>query len=676
MTTYNTGNPVPSADARDRFDNSQTFDEVINGGLTFYKNRVGNNILSLKGMADLFNAAQENRTTQFNTYLAATGFENPPIQYFDGTPVTIDRPTQLVTRGGNLYSVRMPATFPYALTGNWTTDQTHLVLRNDQSLRQDFAAVTGDTLVGSTLPNSQPGTVHDYLVMLEKRTAKGIWDYAHLVTSRPTPSNPETWLWTPAFQASANTGEAVTAPDQLFICGQVDYAAGWRLYGAGGGRFMLETARTVIRSLNAGEYLFRSKNSTFTGQREGGSLFDVRLESDFPFQCGDYNTQVILNGTSPYEMRSFIQRCSFAPITSATGDGIVLVKCFDHIIEGNDITGFSRGIVELGCDIGAIRNNRIINFALFGLLQLSTATFGSETDVSDNEFLGGGVNSVYYKTTSRHVRGNNNYFERSGAVTVKGFFDASAQPDDPVLGPNPVSTSRLESVSFTLMRNDSKAKASLFVNRFEPVGFFAEITDVGTSGPASTLSWLTIVGDELPLFNNSANSCSFSFKGGSQIVDTWRTFSQGPITYSGGSIGFNNRNILDLDNSELKRNNAYQNVRLIERGIVLKTALGATMFHCIFRGSEGVNNPNLRDTIVYNVKIIARARVGSGSLSVLKIVNAAQQGSTITTALTNQAQVISTTITGAASTAKIGLAFHVTGSFSDVIIERVDFTPV
>ena len=30
MTTYNTGNPLPSADAKDRYDNSQTFDELIN----------------------------------------------------------------------------------------------------------------------------------------------------------------------------------------------------------------------------------------------------------------------------------------------------------------------------------------------------------------------------------------------------------------------------------------------------------------------------------------------------------------------------------------------------------------------------------------------------------------------------------------------------------------------
>ena len=69
MTTYNTGSPVPSADARDRYDNSQTFDEVINGTLTYYANRIGNNVLSLKGMAERFNADQGEREAVFSNFM-------------------------------------------------------------------------------------------------------------------------------------------------------------------------------------------------------------------------------------------------------------------------------------------------------------------------------------------------------------------------------------------------------------------------------------------------------------------------------------------------------------------------------------------------------------------------------------------------------------------------------
>lgn len=562
---------------------------------------------------------------------------------------------------------------------SWTGAAWVALNSSAQQLEVALSAPTGAGKVMTTLPNGFAGSVFDYMVMLEKRSAKSIYDYAHLVVSKPTPANPATWDWTPAFQAAADTGKPLTVPDHLMLCGPVSYAAGWRVYGQGGGRFMLENAKSVIRSLNPGEKLFYSKASTFKGQREGGGMFDVRLESDFPFQCGDYSVAVTEGGASPYEMRSFVMRCSFAPITTLSGDGVVFVKCFDHIMEGCDITGFSRNIIEIGSDKGAIRNNRIINFNLFGLLQLSTSTFGSETTVDDNEFLGGGVDSIYYKTTSRHVRGNNNYFERSGEVTVKGFFDASGT-DAPTLGPNPVATVRLLSVSFTRMRNDSKAKARDFVNRLEPVGFSAEITDVGTSGPAATLSWLTIEGGDLPLFGNTTNSCMYTFKGGSQNVDTWRTFDQSSVAYSAGSVSFNNRSLLDLDNSELKRNNAYQNVRLAENGFVLKPALKTTLFHCIFRGAGAVLNPNFKEGVVYDVKVVARARVGTATLAVVKIVTTGstpvQQGATVTATLTTQNTVINTTITGTAPTNKIGLAFHVFASENDIIIEHAEFTEV
>lgn len=562
---------------------------------------------------------------------------------------------------------------------SWTGTAWVALNSSAQQLEVALAASTGAGKVMTTLPNGLVGSVFDYMTMLEKRSAKSIYDYAHLVVSKPTPANPATWDWTPAFQAAADTGKPLTVPDHLMLCGPVSYAAGFRVYGQGGGRFMLENAKSVIRSLNPGEKLFYSKASTFTGQREGGGLFDVRLESDFPFQCGDYSVAVTEGGASPYEMRSFVMRCSFAPITSLSGDGVVFVKCFDHIMEGCDVTGFSRNIIEIGSDKGAIRNNRIINFNLFGLLQLSTSTFGSETAVDDNEFLGGGVESIYYKTTSRHVRGNNNYFERSGEVTVKGFFDASGT-DAPTLGPNPVATVRLLSVSFTRVRNDSKAKARDFVNRLEPVGFSAEITDVGTSGPASTLSWLTIEGGDLPLFGNTTNSCMYTFKGGSQVNDTWRTFSQNSVNQSADIIGFDSRSLLDLDNAELRRNNAYQNVRLAENGFVLKPALKTTLFHCIFRGAGAVLNPNFKEGVVYNVKVVARAREGTATLAVVKIVTTGttpvQQDATVTTVLSTQNTVINTTITGTVPTNKIGLAFHVFASENDIIIEHVEFTEV
>lgn len=159
MTTFNTGNAVPSADARDRFDNSQTFDEVINGTLTYYANRVGNNILSLKGMADLFNAAQLSRENEFEADQAER--EAAFQQFLDGTGwssigaygagVVITSHTQTVDYLGQPYSLKpsIPASLdtPYVTTGVWATEGANFKLVGDNSLRQDLAALGGANMV-------------------------------------------------------------------------------------------------------------------------------------------------------------------------------------------------------------------------------------------------------------------------------------------------------------------------------------------------------------------------------------------------------------------------------------------------------------------------------------------------------------------------------------------------
>lgn len=156
MTTYNTGNPVPSADARDRYDNSQTFDEVINGGLTYYTNRVGANVLTLKGMASLFSASEDGRTAsfgasqamraiEFNQFLEKSGYETP-IDYAPG--ISITRSTQIVRYLGELYRPKDSA-LPFVTT-TFTADSAKWIANGDNSLRQDLASAS-DVAKGSAL---------------------------------------------------------------------------------------------------------------------------------------------------------------------------------------------------------------------------------------------------------------------------------------------------------------------------------------------------------------------------------------------------------------------------------------------------------------------------------------------------------------------------------------------
>ncbi|QHJ79321.1 MAG: hypothetical protein [Bacteriophage sp.] len=170
MTTYNTGNPVPSADARDRYDNSQTLDEVVNGDSESYTSRTGKQIISLGGMNSRFNNAQDGRaqdftesqidrstafdfaqserTVAFLEFLEGSGWSSLGAY---GAGVVITSHTQTVDYLGQPYSLKpsIPASLdaPYTTSGNWSTEGINFKLVGDNSLRQDLFDPAGTTLV-------------------------------------------------------------------------------------------------------------------------------------------------------------------------------------------------------------------------------------------------------------------------------------------------------------------------------------------------------------------------------------------------------------------------------------------------------------------------------------------------------------------------------------------------
>lgn len=235
MTTYNTGNPVPSADARDRFDNSQTFDEVVTGTAPTAMTRLGRPIKTLAG-----------QQSDFDSFLTRTAFELPPLVYVDGAPLQVDRSTQLVQRSGLLYSVKLPQAFPYTLTGTWATDQPFLTVRNDQSLRQDLgsnAEGQGADLC-SWVRRPLASAITTVGQMLDGQ-AVNLWEFANYVTDKPDPVDPDTWDWTPAWSAAAvsvptgvnpypETGRlALVIPSGVFHLTAVEHAPKVDIYGAG-----------------------------------------------------------------------------------------------------------------------------------------------------------------------------------------------------------------------------------------------------------------------------------------------------------------------------------------------------------------------------------------------------------------------------------------------------------
>lgn len=140
MTTYNTGNPVGSVDAKDLYDNAQNLDHLVNDRtVTQYADRLGALRKTFWGMEQ-----------DFNSFLANSQFEYPPLPYAAG--LVVQRATQVIDRAGQLYRVRLPATFPVTLSGTWATDAPLLTAMSDASLRQDLAGTDGGTFVGYKNP--------------------------------------------------------------------------------------------------------------------------------------------------------------------------------------------------------------------------------------------------------------------------------------------------------------------------------------------------------------------------------------------------------------------------------------------------------------------------------------------------------------------------------------------
>lgn len=166
MTTYNTKNPVPSADARDRYDNSQVFDELMNGPAPRTPDRLGILRQSWAGIEAEFVGSQTTRAAAFQAFLDAMGWSSLGA-YAAG--ISIISHTQTVYYDGQPYQLKpsVPASIdaPYVTTGVWAADGVNFKLVGDNSLRQDLAAPSGGQNIGgvavvvdsvAALLNAQP----------------------------------------------------------------------------------------------------------------------------------------------------------------------------------------------------------------------------------------------------------------------------------------------------------------------------------------------------------------------------------------------------------------------------------------------------------------------------------------------------------------------------------------
>lgn len=473
-----------------------------------------------------------------------------------------------------------------------------------------------------------------------------------------------------AVAAAFATSHHVTFPAGDFAFTPQSVKAGCNIKGVGGRQSADPLLTTKLRNLTPNTTLL-DQAIVSSALTPGFCLYDCFVNSDSGVRQNDPTVTIADGGASPPIMGTKIERCDFVPLTVGLGTGVSLSKCFDFGISFCNMKQFGTLLLMQGCDLGLVEHNRLTNIQNYGILELGVSTFGSQVEIRHNDMLLSIAGGTFIKTTGRHVRIHDNYLEQTSG-SCAGFIDATST-GVPTFGANAVSTTRYASAVIEENRIDGHSLATSFIIRYEPVGAYAKIQDVGTTGPLSTLSWLTIVNDELPLFFNTTNGCIYDFHGGTQINSKWNSFKTSALRQTTGGVEFDAQSLLSLNNSELRRDNNHLKVALTPSGFVLKPTL-TTVFNCILPIIDGLNNKFLASGVTYNVSVVARAKSGTPTLRIARLVSLAVQGSVIDTALTTQDKTIKFTMVGGLTTDTVGLGFRGVSASTDIEISSVTFS--
>ncbi|MNJ25983.1 hypothetical protein D3C77_204460 [compost metagenome] len=135
---YDTMNPVEpdgSSDPRDLYDNSGIIDLYASSKELSTPDRTGRERKTYAGLED-----------QVAQFLIRSGYESVYVIYAAGA--VVQRATQLVQRGNDLYRVIDQSTLPLTLSGDWVTDAPKLTAVGDAVLRQALAGPDGAKMVG------------------------------------------------------------------------------------------------------------------------------------------------------------------------------------------------------------------------------------------------------------------------------------------------------------------------------------------------------------------------------------------------------------------------------------------------------------------------------------------------------------------------------------------------
>jgi hypothetical protein len=208
--TYNTGNPVGSTDPRDLYDNASNFDDGMNTLSPSFTDRKGILRKSWTGMETEFDLAQSGRDTEFQQFLADSGFVSLG-NYAAGLNFTAYN--QYMARDGFFYRPT-PSSIPFTTTGTWVgADEDLFVLfSQDDVLRQDLDDPSqGAGIVAFDITEAYPaGSVGDALKGLNSRAVESFGPV-------DTPANTLATMQAAIDYCAANNLILVTALPELTI---------------------------------------------------------------------------------------------------------------------------------------------------------------------------------------------------------------------------------------------------------------------------------------------------------------------------------------------------------------------------------------------------------------------------------------------------------------------------
>lgn len=295
--TYNTGNPIGSTDARDRSDNSENLDLAVNSFSQTFVDRLGVTRDTLEGIY------------QKSAYYRAGTFDA-------GYTLTNNR--QTLAYGNIEYS--WSGAFPKVVAAGSTPETTGgigagaWVDRTDVTLRGELSGESGSNLSGFV--REVLSSKADNVAKMLSTTALSPWEYADLITSKPSPTDPTTWDWFPALSATMTlagiTGQCVQLPPiKMKTSETVVVPKGVVVSGCGGGGYTMEVQdptawRTVLIKTNGD-----IGGVSVVSLLDGAQLHNVQVSPEFP--------DLVLYDTANYPTGT--NNCS---IGVTTGEGCYL----------------------------------------------------------------------------------------------------------------------------------------------------------------------------------------------------------------------------------------------------------------------------------------------------------------------------------------------------------------